>query len=145
MGASDGFIELLRELLADIGPLGVRRMFSGAGLFADGLMFGIVIDDVLYLKADDTTRGDFEAEGLAPFSYQRNGRAVDLSYWRSPERLLDDADEMRCWAQRALGVAKKKAAAKTPRTEKRPGRTAKTQARAAETPGRKDKKGRNRS
>jgi len=109
MGASDGFIELLRELLADIGP------FGGAGLFADGLMFGIVIDDVLYLKADDATRGDFEAEGLAPFSYQRNGRAVDLSYWRSPDGLLDDADEMRLWAMRAMSVAKTKAAVKTPR------------------------------
>ncbi|CAN1722360.1 DNA transformation protein and related proteins [Hyphomicrobium sp. 1Nfss2.1] len=122
MGASEGFIELLRELLTDIGPLGVRRMFGGAGLFADGLMFGIVIDDVLYLKADDTTRGDFEAEGLAPFSYQRNGRAVDLSYWRSPERLLDDADEMHAWAQQALDVAKR-ASAKTPRKGKKRGKT----------------------
>jgi len=128
LGAGDGFIELLRELLADIGPLGVRRMFGGTGLFADGLMFGIVIDDVLYLKADDATRGDFEAEGLAPFSYQRNGRAVDLSYWQIPERLLDDADEMRLWARRAMGVAKSAAV--------------KTRRRAGTKPNRKVKQGR---
>lgn len=106
MPVSDGYVELLQDLLSDLGPITARRMFSGVGLFAGGVMFAIVIDDVLYLKADAATRGAFEAEGLAPFSYARSGRAVALSYWRAPERLLDDRDEMLGWAARALGAAR---------------------------------------
>lgn len=110
MGVSDGYIELLKDLLADLAPISARRMFSGVGLFAQGVMFAIVIDDVLYLKADKETQASFEAEGLGPFSYNRSGRTVALSYWRAPERLLDDRDDMLDWAQRALAVAKRTSA-----------------------------------
>jgi len=108
MGASDGFLTLLQDLLSGLGLLSVRRMFGGAGLFANGMMFAIVIDDVLYLKADNKTRGAFEAEGMSPFSYERNGRPVELSYWRAPERLLDDGEELCAWAWRARDVAGRK-------------------------------------
>ena len=114
MALSDAYVELLKDQLSGFAPIAVRRMFSGIGLFVDGMMFAIAIDDVLYLKADDETRATFEKEGLAPFSYVRSGRTVPLSYWRAPERLLDDADEMREWAARALSVAKRKAARKAP-------------------------------
>jgi DNA transformation protein len=68
-------------------------------------MFGLVIDDTLYLKADDATKGTFEAEGLGPFLYSARGRSVAMSYWRAPERLLDDPEEMVGWARTALDVA----------------------------------------
>jgi DNA transformation protein and related proteins len=110
MGVSDGYLELLEDSLADLGPVTSRRMFGGAGLFAGGAMFALVVDDALYLKADDETRSAFEAESLTPFSYNRNGRTVALSYWRAPERLLDDRDEMLIWASRAMTVAKKTSA-----------------------------------
>lgn len=118
MGVSDGYIDLLKDLLADLAPISARRMFSGVGLFAQGVMFAIVIDDALYLKCDDETRGAFEAEGLAAFSYNRNGRTVALSYWRAPERLLDDSDEMLSWASRALAVARR-TSSKRPRSKRR--------------------------
>jgi DNA transformation protein len=107
MTVSNAYVELLKDQLSDFAPIAVRRMFSGIGRFADGLMFAIAIDDVLYLKADEETRATFEAEGLSPFSYTRGARTVALSYWRAPERLLDDADEMREWAAQALSVAKR--------------------------------------
>lgn len=109
MGASERFIELLKDLLADFAPIGVRRMFSGAGLFVDNVMFAIVVDDCLYLKTDEESRRDFEAEGLAPFSVERQGRRLTMSYWRAPERLLDDPEEMQSWAKVALGVARQQA------------------------------------
>jgi DNA transformation protein len=87
-----------------------KRMFGGAGIYADGIMFALISDDTLYLKADDTTKGDFESEGLAAFTYQSRGRVIALTYWRAPERLLDEPDEMRTWALRALSVAKRSAA-----------------------------------
>ncbi len=108
MTASDAFVELLKDNLRGLGPVSVRRMFGGAGVYADGVMFGLVADDTLYLKVDDLTKSAFEAEGLAAFAYESNGRTIALSYWRTPERLLDDPDEMAEWARIALGVARRK-------------------------------------
>jgi DNA transformation protein len=110
MSASEGFIEHLKDALSGLGPVSFRRMFGGAGIYADGIMFALVSDDTLYLKADDTTKGDFESEGLAAFVYESRGRIIALTYWRAPERLLDEPDEMRAWALRALSVAKRSAA-----------------------------------
>jgi len=107
MTASDSFIAYLEDVLRALGPITVRRMFGGAGVFADGVMFGLITDDRLYFKADDATRGTFEAEGLGPFTYRTRGRIVALSYWRVPERLLDDPDEMAHWGRQALAAARR--------------------------------------
>ena len=112
MTASDGFIEFLKDSLRGLGPVSVRRMFGGAGVYADGVMFGLVADDTLYLKADDATKRAFEAEGQGPFVYEGRGNVIAMSYWRIPERLLEDPDEMVDWARTALGVARRKVAAK---------------------------------
>src|SRR5262245_11711087 len=91
---------LIEELLAPLGPVMVKRMFGGGGVFLDGLMFGLVTDGALYLKVDDRNRPAFEAEGLEPFTYARmGGRAMLTSYWRTPDRLLDEPDEALAWAR----------------------------------------------
>ncbi len=105
--------DFIRDLFAPFGPVTVRRMFSGAGIFADGLMFGLVVRDVIYLKVDDRNRADFEREGCAPFTYTRGkktGRPSEhaLPYWRLPERLYDDPDELAEWARRAFAAAERK-------------------------------------
>lgn len=87
-----------------------RRLFAATGLFCDGLMFGMVDDDVLYLKADADTEAMFRTEGLAPFSYTRKGeRATLTSLWRAPDHLLDDHDALRTWVRAAIGAARRKA------------------------------------
>jgi len=120
MAASAGFIELLKDSMRGLGPVSVRRMFGGAGVYADGVMFGLVADDTLYLKADEATRRAYEAEGLGPFTYEGRGKTVILPYWRVPERLLDDADEMSAWAAAALAVARR-AQAHKPAGKRKPG------------------------
>ena len=109
--------EYLAELFAGFGPVTVRRMFSGAGVFADGLMIALVVDGVIFLKADEETIPQFEGEGLSPFSYQRKGgRRTIMSYWRMPERLYDDPDELAGWARRSMAVAQRSGAkARRPR------------------------------
>src|SRR5690606_41027264 len=87
-------------------PIRVRRMFGGAGIYCDGVMFALISDDTLYLKVDDANRGDFAAEGMAPFSYAtRTGRTTITSYWRAPERLLDAPDELLTWSRAAVAAA----------------------------------------
>lgn len=111
MTVSDSFIALLQDQLRGMGSVSVRRLFGGAGLYAAGTMFALVSDETLYLKADETMRADFEAEGMQPFSYAtKDGRNTLMSYWRAPERLFDDPDEMLAWATRALAAAKRSAA-----------------------------------
>ena len=105
--------EFIRDLFAQFGPITVRRMFSGAGIFCDGMMFGLIVRDVIYLKADDISVADFEREGCAPFTYTRgksSGRPRQhaLPYWRLPERLYDDPDELADWARRAFAAAERK-------------------------------------
>jgi DNA transformation protein len=91
--------ETVAEMFAVFGRVSVRRMFSGAGVFSDGLMIALISRDVIYLKADERTIPAFEAEGLSPFSYQRKGSTRTInSFWRMPERLYDDPDELAQWA-----------------------------------------------
>ncbi|MDB5489730.1 MAG: hypothetical protein JWQ58_3445 [Reyranella sp.] len=108
MVASDGFAEFLREQLAPLGRITMRRMFGKTGVFCNGLMLGMVNDDTLYLRVDDQNRALFqEAEAAPSLSYVKKGVAIDLSYWPIPERLLDEPDEFLTWARAALAAARR--------------------------------------
>jgi DNA transformation protein and related proteins len=111
--------EFIRDLFQPFGAVTVRRMFGGAGLFADGVMFGLVSSGQIYLKADATTVTWFERECCGPFEYStKHGKRALMSYWRLPDRLYDDADELAQWARHALKAAREVAAAK-PRVGKK--------------------------
>src|SRR6478609_1686134 len=113
MVASDGFAEFLREQLSPLGRVTMRRMFGKTGVFCDGLMFGMITDDTLYVRVDDHNRTVFkEAESDPPLNYEKQGRTIDLSFWRVPERLLDEPDELIVWARAALEAARRVAAAR---------------------------------
>ena len=119
MVASDSFAEFLRELLAPLGPVTMRRMFGKTGVFCDGLMLGMVADNTLYFRVDDRNRAAFkEAESFPPLNYERKGCTIDLSFWRAPERLFDEPDELLTWAQAALAAARR-VATKRDRTSAR--------------------------
>lgn len=106
------FQGLLEDLFATVGSVSFRRMFGGAGIFRDGTMFALILDDVLYLKADESTRPQFEAEGCEPFRYEVRGRIVTTSYWRLPERMFDEPEGFAEWADNAFDVAKRSQAKK---------------------------------
>ena len=105
-GAEDS--DHIAELFSGFGPVTVRRMFSGAGVFADGLMIALVVDGVIFLKADANTIPGFDREGLRPFSYKtKDGTRRLNSYWRMPERLYDEPDELANWARQAMEAARR--------------------------------------
>jgi DNA transformation protein and related proteins len=113
--------EFVRELFASFGPVTVRRMFRSAGIFHQGLMIGLVSDGVIFLKVDDASIPDFEREGSRPFTYTRGNRGrVALPYWRLPERLYDDPDELAVWATRAFAVAERKRLAPRAKAKRKP-------------------------
>lgn len=100
-----GFVEYLHEVFELFGPIKARKMFSGYGVYHDGLMFGLVAGDVLYLKADTKNASRFEAEGLERFAYKRGERAVMLSYYRAPAWIMEDREEAAIWARRSFEAA----------------------------------------
>lgn len=93
------------ELFEPIGPVRVRRMFGGYGMFLDGLMIGLIAADVLYLKTSEETAGVFEAGGLEPFVYFRQGKEISMSYHRAPDEALEDVEVMEWWAAMAIEAA----------------------------------------
>jgi DNA transformation protein len=108
---SSGYLDLLADLFAPLGGVRFRRMFGGHGIYRDGVMFALVSDDVLYMKADAETARRYEAESCGRFVYEAKGKPVAMSYWRLPERLYDEPDEFVAWAREAVGVAKRSRAA----------------------------------
>ena len=120
MVASDSFGAFLREQLAPVGDITLRRMFGKTGVFADGLMLGMVTDDALYFRVDDHNRQAFkEASAHPPLSYAKGGQSIDLAFWRAPERLFDEPDELVAWARLALAAARRVAAERQPKAVKR--------------------------
>lgn len=105
--------EEIRELFSAFGPVSVRRMFGGAGIYAEGVMFALELGGEIFLKADAATIPALQAEGSAPFVYRAKGRRVVMSFWRLPDRLLDDPDDLANFARAALQVARRAAAKKS--------------------------------
>lgn len=99
------FVDNLEEVFALFGSIHARRMFGGYGVFHDGLMFGLVADDVLYLKADGESSVAFEKRGSGQFEYEKNAKKMKMSYYLAPEEIFDDPEEARVWANRAFDAA----------------------------------------
>ena len=112
MQNSPEFVSYVMELLAPFGNTTAKKMFGAHGIFRDELMFGIVADETLFLKADDENRADFEARGLERFVYHKKGEPMYLSYYQAPEEALDDSGHMLAWAQKSFAAAVRSSAKK---------------------------------
>ncbi len=100
------YLDWLLEQLAPLGTLRVRAMFGGFGLYCDELFFAIVDDDVLFVKVDDISRPDFEAEHRMPFTYpMKDGRLASMSYYPLPDYALESPPELQSWARKGLAAA----------------------------------------
>jgi len=111
--------DFLIDLFADFGPVTIRKMFSGYGISADGTNFALSLRAGLYLRADEQTIPQFEAEGSQPFQYQTRTKTVTVnSYWQLPARLFDDSEELADWARAALAAAQRAALRKRPKARK---------------------------
>lgn len=105
MAVSETYLGFVIDQLADIGRVRSKRMFGGVGLYADELFFGLLDDNSLYLKVDDTNRGDFEARGMGPFRPFRDKPELAMGYYAVPADVIDDADALVEWARKAMRVA----------------------------------------
>ena len=100
------------DLLQFIGPVESKSMFGGFGMFLEGLMFGLVAGNELYLKVDIQNLQDYEDLGLRAFSFEKQGRQFKISYYQAPEEAMEDAELLSDWASNAYGAAMRAAAKK---------------------------------
>ena len=114
MRVTDGFRAFVLEQLAGVESVRARAMFGGVGLYADDVFFGILAADTLYLKVDDSNRGQYEAEGMTAFRPYAD-KPMSMSYYQVPARVLEDGDELTAWARASVRVA----ARATPRKARR--------------------------
>jgi DNA transformation protein len=109
MAISDEFVNYMIGQLDNWTEVSVRKMFGGAGLYCDGTMFGLIADDVAYLKVDDSNRKDFVNAGSSAFNpYPDKAKATVMSYYEIPVDVLENPDQLAKWAQRSLAIARKK-------------------------------------
>ena len=101
------YVEYLKEVFCEFGSIQPRRMFGGYGIFYKGLMFGLVADDMLYLKADQTNAHYFTERELEQFSYEKQGKVFKMSYYMAPEDIFDDLEEAKHWAERSFAAARR--------------------------------------
>lgn len=100
------YLDWLCERLAPLGPVRAKSMFGGWGLYCDELFFAIVVDDILYVKADAQSRPEFAAEGLQPFTYpMKDGRLQSMNYFPLPDAALDDDALLIAWARKGVMAA----------------------------------------
>ena len=111
------FVNHVVEMMQTVGPVSSKRMFGGHGIFLEGLMFGLIADNDLYLKVDDEIRDDFLVRGLEPFSYFKKGKEFKLSYYQAPEETLEQAEAMREWGNKAYEVALRAASMKSKKSK----------------------------
>ncbi len=113
--------EYIQDLFEPFGPVIVKRMFGGAGIYHQGEIIAVIVDGEVCLKADATSAPEFAAAGSTQWTYEgrnrgtyegRNrrtyegkNRPVKMPYWRLPETALDDPDEMTAWAKLAYAAA----------------------------------------
>ncbi|WP_396593147.1 TfoX/Sxy family protein [Brevundimonas sp. R86498] len=103
----------VREHFAGLGPIEIKRMFGGAGVYADGRIFALLDDGVVWLKADDVHSERLVAAGARQFSFPtKTGETMAMAYWSMPEAVMDDPDEAVAWARQSVEVAARKAPAK---------------------------------
>lgn len=106
------FATYIVDLMQSIGPVSVKAMFGGYGIFLKGIMFGLIADNVLYLKVDQETENEFINMGLQPFTYNKKGKEFKMSYFQAPEGAIEDGDEMNLWATKAYSSALRAASKK---------------------------------
>ena len=117
MSVTDEYLEFIIEQFGTWAPITARKMFGGAGLFRDGLMFGLLANDTAYLKADSENRPDFEKAGMGPFRpFEGKKRALTMPYYEIPANILEDPERLAIWADKALAAAVRGKKPNRPRT-----------------------------
>jgi DNA transformation protein len=99
--------EDIHELFRSVGPVSLRRMFGGMGIYADGRIIALSLRGELMLKGDAEAGRMYEEAGSRQWTYQHRvtGKTVGMPYWPLPSAAYDDPEEAEKWVRMALEAA----------------------------------------
>ncbi|MBE9140244.1 TfoX/Sxy family protein [Nodosilinea sp. LEGE 07088] len=101
------FTQAVVNHLNQVAPVTARGMFGGYGLYCEGLMFALIAYETLYFKVDAVNQDRFDTAGMAPFTYNRNGKAMTMSYYQLPVAVYDDLGELHDWVEASVAAARR--------------------------------------
>ena len=96
MSLDQDFLNYVLSQLSEFGDVSVKKMFGGAGLFHNGLMFGKVGGSTLRLKVDESNQKEYEERGMKPFYSEKKKKG--MPYWEVPADILEDRTQLAEWA-----------------------------------------------
>lgn len=119
MAYDRAFGDWVREHFAGLGPMEIKPMFGGASVYADGLIFALLDDGVVWLKADEHNEAALRDAGSRQFTYpMKDGRVMSMAYWSLPDLATDDPEEAVTWARASIKAALRKVSKARPRKPK---------------------------
>lgn len=104
MSISNSFKNYVLEQLIGLGDVTVKKMFGGAGLYYEGLIFALIAEDVLYFKVDSSNRIDYEQKGMEPFK-PFDDKPMVMPYYEVPIDVLENREQISEWARKSLIVS----------------------------------------
>lgn len=108
MSSSKSFNEyVVHDLLAHIPDITSRAMFGGYGLYKDGFIFAIIVEDELYFKVDKSNQPDYERYGSQPFVYQGKNKPMTMAYWKLPAEIMENPDKLEQWVITSWQISQK--------------------------------------
>ena len=112
--------EYILEQLAALGALRANRMFGGVGLYSNELFFGLIDDDTLFFKTDESNVAEYRARGMPRFMPFPDRPEAALGYHQVPADIIEDSELLVAWARLSLAVALAARVAKKPTAKTRP-------------------------
>lgn len=96
----------IEEMFQSLGPVSIRRMFGGKGIYCEGRILALELGGEILLKADLKSAPEFEEAGSRQWVYERkDGRPSAMPYWSVPDDAWDDPDLMAKWVRLAFEAA----------------------------------------
>jgi len=118
MSVQPQYLEFILEQLGALGGVTSRRMFGGVGLYSGELFFGLIDDDTLFFKTDETNCAEYQARNMPRFMPPASRPMGPFGYHQVPADIIEDNEELVAWARNSLAVAlasaKRKASPKKP-------------------------------
>jgi DNA transformation protein and related proteins len=99
----------IEEMFAAVGPITIKRMFGGKGIYAGGTIIAIETDGDIFLKADTVSAPEFQRAGSSQWRYDGKGKPVFMPYWSVPDDAFDDPEVMAQWVRLALKAGQRTA------------------------------------
>jgi len=112
MRVKSSLASYVAEQLAPLGRMSSRAIFGGVGVFIDDRLLAIVMGEKLYLHTDKSNLDDYVARGMQQFKPYPNAFDLTTDHHQVPPEIVNDAEQLKVWGERALTAAIESARAK---------------------------------